>query len=288
MVNWWPAEGAANDLAGTNNGTEIGGLSYVLGQAGFAFNFESTNTYIGIGASNIPPPWTACFWVKRQNAFGSSAALLANTYPIVFPSTSYALKLEQHNLTRKVGISVYGAADYSFNYIAPVGIWTHLVFVGTTTNTSLYANGALQGSLPVSISLPRTYIGTGLSSGGFIDHLRASVDEIILFNRALSLGEINTVYTIGSVGQYVGPTATSLPLVSLADAPLLSVTCLTDGSLEFKLSAALDQICLIEASTNLIDWVPICTNLSAGSVITFTDAQAATLPYRFYRAVQTP
>jgi hypothetical protein len=218
MVDWWMAEGNANDAAGQNNGRAIGGLAYGPGEVGLAFQFDGSTSYINVGASNIPPPWTASFWVNRQDAPGSSAALLSS--PVV-STNGYALKLEQYDGTREVGFTQYGVADYAFNYIASTGTWVHLVFVGTATNTSLYANGAFEGSVAVGIWLPRTYIGGGLSASGFpIDRLLGSVDEASLFNRALSLSEINALYSAGKAGQYVGP---ALPAATVTPATMTAV-----------------------------------------------------------------
>jgi hypothetical protein len=41
----------------------------------------------------------------------------------------------------------------------------------------------------------------------------------------------------------------------------------------------------IEASTNLINWTPLQTNVDASNLWTFTDPAATNLPRRFYRAV---
>jgi uncharacterized repeat protein (TIGR03803 family) len=45
---------------------------------------------------------------------------------------------------------------------------------------------------------------------------------------------------------------------------------------------------VIDASTNLIQWTPIFTNPSGFGAISFTDSNAASFPYRFYRATVPP
>ena len=45
---------------------------------------------------------------------------------------------------------------------------------------------------------------------------------------------------------------------------------------------------IIYASTNLLNWQPVFTNLPEQGSVQFTDPAAASLPCRFYRAVQTP
>jgi hypothetical protein len=42
IVAWWPGEGDANDIVGTNNGTIAGGVVYASGQVGKAFQFSGT------------------------------------------------------------------------------------------------------------------------------------------------------------------------------------------------------------------------------------------------------
>jgi hypothetical protein len=42
---------------------------------------------------------------------------------------------------------------------------------------------------------------------------------------------------------------------------------------------------IIEASTNLVNWVPVYTNMPP---FTFTNSNASSYPYRFYRAVLGP
>ena len=41
----------------------------------------------------------------------------------------------------------------------------------------------------------------------------------------------------------------------------------------------------VQASTNMIDWVPLCTNTPP---FTFTDTNAAGFQQRFYRSVYLP
>ena len=53
-----------------------------------------------------------------------------------------------------------------------------------------------------TIPLPRAYIGAGYvsSSSKYIDFLSGSLDEIMLFNTALTSNQINSIYSTGSAG----------------------------------------------------------------------------------------
>src|SRR5437879_3618383 len=49
LVGWWPGDGNARDIAGTNNGTLQGSASATTGGVvGSAFSFDGTNAYVQI------------------------------------------------------------------------------------------------------------------------------------------------------------------------------------------------------------------------------------------------
>ena len=194
LVNWWPAENSGADIAGTYPGTLLTGTSYGGGKVGNAFNFNGTNGVVILNGTNLPPPWTAEFWVFRHAAPEDSAVLLS--------SSNAALKLEQFPNTKRVGITTWGVQDYSYNYTAPTGAWTHLVFVGTSNSTTLYTNGVFHGSLAVSISLPRTTMGRDVTNR-FNKALKGLLDEASLYNRALATNEILALFNAGSDGKCV-------------------------------------------------------------------------------------
>ncbi len=60
----------------------------------------------------------------------------------------------------------------------------------------------------------------------------------------------------------------------------------TNNQLQCRVTGATGAGCIIQASTNAVDWFSIQTNTSP---FTFTDTSATNYPYRFYRAkVDTP
>ena len=49
LVGWWPGDGNANDIVGTNNGMLQGGATATAaGVVGQAFSFDGTNGYVQI------------------------------------------------------------------------------------------------------------------------------------------------------------------------------------------------------------------------------------------------
>jgi hypothetical protein len=89
----------------------------------------------------------------------------------------------------------------TFNYAPPINTWTHIAVVATATETRLYVNGVLKqgGFGPVRLgtnALANTAIGgTGEGVGGDHDSFNGSIDEVRVYNRALSDSEIQLAYT---------------------------------------------------------------------------------------------
>src|SRR6266536_1895027 len=67
LVGWWPGDGNANTIIGTNNGTLQGGATAAAaGQVGSAFSFDGTNSYVQIADATAlhPTNLTIEAWVR--------------------------------------------------------------------------------------------------------------------------------------------------------------------------------------------------------------------------------
>lgn len=179
-LDWWQGEGNFIDLVGLLHGTSTNPPTFTSGQRGSGFAFDGLGQGLELEGSPLSVPWTACFWVNRQDAVDGSAVLLGDSQT--------ALKLEQWQYTRRVGFTQYGTADYSFNYSTPTNTWVHLAMVGTAAGTVLYTNGVAVETNAATINLPRGRMGF---NGG--DHMRGALDEVMLFDHALTPAEIQQV-----------------------------------------------------------------------------------------------
>ena len=61
-----------------------------------------------------------------------------------------------------------------------------------------------------------------------------------------------------------------------------------DGSFRLLLDGAAGQRIVIEASTNLLQWLPVYTNAGQSGPVEFRDNSALNFRRRFYRALQGP
>jgi GH25 family lysozyme M1 (1,4-beta-N-acetylmuramidase) len=267
MVSWWPLDGNGSDIFGTNDLVAYNSVAYNNGEQGSAVYFDG-GSYCSNSAASLPVPWTACLWVSRQNAPSTGAALTGDGI--------YEIKLEQYKGTREVGITHLGVTDNLFSpaYSVPTNTWTHLAFVGTSSNTLLYVNGAFQSTSTLSLPLPRTYVGAGYvaKTGLFADYMAASLDEFMIFNRALSATEINSIYQAGSNGLVRVPEFTGMQVPG-------------PGQFQLKFKGMTGKNFTVHSSTNLMTWTDIGTISNPAGTNSFTDF-AATNAETFYRVAQ--
>ena len=178
------------------NGMYVGNVA--LNQPGILDGsalFGDTTGNVLIGGSNVTGPWTAEFVLKNLGA--SSTGVLLD-------SATTSLRIDQYPNSGSVGYTLYGVADYQFNPVipTPLGQYTDVTFVGNpSTGVMLYVNGQLVASNPNYISLPRNTLG--YISGAMEPY--AQVDEVVLYNRALSPAELLTHVQTATPGSTTDP-----------------------------------------------------------------------------------
>ena len=222
LVAWWPGDGNANTLVGTNNGVlEGGATATAAGFDGQAFTFSGTNQYMQIAdaAALRPTNFTIEAWVLftslNSPALGGSPA--GDQY-IIFKQNSRTYDFEGIDIskTRIGGNDVFRflvtssaavTAEIDSTATISTNVWYHIAAVRGSNYTQLYVNGALQGQMTVSFAqnygtLP-LYFGT--SGQSYWDHkLAGQLDEVSLYNRPLSSNEIAAIYAAGSSGKCKG------------------------------------------------------------------------------------
>ncbi|MEY2466202.1 MAG: hypothetical protein QOD03_723, partial [Verrucomicrobiota bacterium] len=62
----------------------------------------------------------------------------------------------------------------------------------------------------------------------------------------------------------------------------------TNQQFVLSLSGLAGKTYVLQATTNLVDWTSISTNVAGSDLFNLTDSDAAGMPYRFYRAVEQP
>jgi hypothetical protein len=194
-----PVERIANAEAMSFNGVD-------------AYMLAETSALSGVSEFSIS------VWIKSNNAgVGSSREVLSatqgNTGGIVVLDNSSGEDILAH---------VGSTTTYNrYNNIISEGVWTHLVMVYDGSESvagnriKLYKNGNLQTRSTYSGSIPATspsvtsstYIGTWALNPGSAALFDGDMDELAIFNKALSSEKITQIYNATAVVGGVPQTA---------------------------------------------------------------------------------
>ncbi len=197
LIGWWAAEGNAIDNTGTNGGFATNGVTYVPGKVGLAFSFNGTSTIqVPNNASlNFGPtsPMTIELWAFQTvashgaNLVGKRGANCSSSfnYLMVFDS-SQGLQFHGQNGAVVTGGVLTGIP-------MPTNVWIHLAATFDGTTFRFYTNGILCGTGSGTLGPTNTAPLSIGNSGGCGDD-PGLLDEVSIYNRALSQAEIQAIY----------------------------------------------------------------------------------------------
>jgi hypothetical protein len=219
MTSWYTGDGTANDFLGNNNGSLQNGAGFAAGEVAQAFSLNGSNQFVSLPAGVFPYPAT--------NATG--------THPISvdawFSTTTGGVILGQQDVAAPatpgghvpaiyVGTDGFLHAELFWSGTvtpissAPVKVNNgafHLVAVTYDgTNEDVYLDGGLLGSVAVTqkgyAASYQYSIGTGSTlgwpagNGGYF-YFQGLIDEVEIFDRALSHSEIQALFSAASAGK---------------------------------------------------------------------------------------
>ena len=225
LVGWWQGEGNANDTAGANNGTlSPSGAGYAPGMVGQAFQFDGTNGYVQIpdSAALKPANVTVEAWVwldpsHPANRSGEQIVFKKNTWSAWFEGYSLLkLPIDNGNGTYsdrfQFCVSRYGdQVAINSKTIVQRGVWYHVAATYDGNRSVLYVNGVEEASatpgFPLDYDTTPVYIGTTGTWVPYLSMFAGIIDEVSIYNRALSPDEIQSIYLAGSFGKCPPPVA---------------------------------------------------------------------------------
>lgn len=197
LIGWWRGEDNANDAVGGRHGSWTGGAAtYAPGKSGKAF---AVNTATGGGYVSVPHdatlavtvPFTISVWVNAEEQSFRAVDKLTNGV-----NDGYLLDLNGVGGSRFPRL-IAGEAYVQSPTSVSANAWHHLVAVGeSTTSKRLYVDGVEAIHFTPERNgpfAPDVTLRFGASSDGQ-NRYRGLVDEVAIFNRALTPAEVATIY----------------------------------------------------------------------------------------------
>ena len=222
--NWtfdtaWTTNSTAYDRSGNNNtGTLTNGPTATTGQLGGALSFDGADDFISIGNSSTLQPliggWSVSFWLKRTGIGGGDYPQIIGSRPwVVGLDKGWAISVGGTAETGKIsshfadGGTGWDVTDNKSTSVSVLNTWEHWVVVinRAGSNISYYKNNVLDvlrappfpaGSINQTDSI---YIGREIG-GSNSRKVNGLIDDVRIYNRALSASEIAELYRMNTTG----------------------------------------------------------------------------------------
>ncbi|MHC4735613.1 MAG: LamG domain-containing protein [Planctomycetota bacterium] len=206
LVSWWKFDegsgSVAYDSAGTNDGS-IYGATWTTGQIDGALSFDGLNDYVDMADTvkhYLDTSYSVSVWIKT-NTVSTSTSIVAYRHstdgnPVLFASGQYytdahfAVRDNSHNLAK----AIYANA-------LTTNTWYHVAGVREGDTVYVYVNSVsgTPGSVTLGAITPDNLKIGALQWGGnpVSGHFDGTIDDVMIFNRALSEEEIREIYLTG-------------------------------------------------------------------------------------------
>ena len=197
LVGWWPFNGNANDESGNGNNGTVNGATLTadrFGISNMAYSFDGINDYISTDRSGYTT-FSISLWCKLP-----SPAMPVNPLVDGFDSY-YDIYFTQSKLYYATFTSLNQYTNIDCIVTPSIGQWQHLVFVYSNNSISVYSNSSLAGTYnvqPLSGTAGNHNFGASLT--GTDQYLNGCLDDIGIWNRALTAIEVNNLFNEGNVG----------------------------------------------------------------------------------------
>jgi trimeric autotransporter adhesin len=206
LVGWWTGDGNTVDIAGHNSGTLQNGATYGNGEVGQAFSFAGNGSSVLVNSGVYSPAaGTLMFWFL-PTAAGSMTGSFdgTNRTPGLAVDGNGNLNWEFGNLSSQV------LGQVGFNQ------WSNVALTYSTSNSEVTVNVYLNGNLAASaIAAQNSSWYPQLALGAYLGAQKpsfvGSIDEVAIFNQALSAQQIQQIYNAFSGGM-CKPTLQSIAL----------------------------------------------------------------------------
>ncbi len=203
LVGWWKLDETGGTIAedssdNDNNGTLVGGPQWQPsgGKVGSALKFDGVDDYVDTGYAANLSTWTVAVWVKSPTAPSSE-----NQSGPVHREKNYQINWNHmmDNFRGAAGVQIEGTwYPASFGNLQ-ADTWYHLAATYDGYNLKAYRDGVLITNNSDPSGLPDAE-GETLKFGRHVlteDYFSGTVDNVRIYNYALSDGEITAIYNEG-------------------------------------------------------------------------------------------
>jgi hypothetical protein len=190
---WWRAEGDAQDVQGNYPGVLNGGVTFTPGKVGQAFLLQNSGAFIDLGSIDaFQGDFTWTGWFRNQ---GTSTQSFVSGTQAGLPGFQLGQQTGLLSFLHRFPYAgTGGIQDLAGNLLT--GQWHHFAVVKNNLFQTLYLDGqvvdALDNATNFNTAL-QVLLGRSSPADSSAD-FKGALDEIMLFNQALSAPQIELIY----------------------------------------------------------------------------------------------
>ena len=212
LVSWWPGDGNANDIVNHHHGIMQKGATFAPGIVDQAFSFDGEDDRVSIPDHNDwtlgDDPFTIDLWVNFTTVFDRSPFVdhtegpgETNKWWFMYDAWGH-YKPSGPALRFHINSPTLPPLDAIYNPWEPyTGQWYHVAVTRNGSIYALYIDGAQITKDTNTTTIPdaETPLFIGQSEEQYFFH--GLIDEVEIYNRALSPEEIDSIFLAGSAGK---------------------------------------------------------------------------------------
>jgi hypothetical protein len=216
LIGWWPGNGNAQDIVTRSYGLTKGGTSFETGKVRQAFSFNGVDSSVNIpqtASLNVNKQVSIEFWMKpaEENTMDNCCQGLVGT--------DYYIIEIAGGVTSGVIFAIHSNSFYTLTsdknnsgFKVRPGQWSFVVGTYDGNSLRLYINGREevqvnhQGNITPMPSEGFLSIGSEDGRAGCPDcpgtrYFKGLIDEVSIYDRALTHAEIQSIYAAGEAGK---------------------------------------------------------------------------------------
>lgn len=219
LVGWWPFNGNANDESGNGNNGTVNGATLTTdrnGNSNAAYSFDGSSNYIEATSNSslqVSSAYTMSLWFN-SNIFNNGPYGYTLISKIAYTGWygGYEIMIGESNSIGGVNHTGNINGNFQLPFLGMnAGNWYSVIATFNGNQLKLYVNGSLVNTVTQSgaLQIGNDPLRFGRRGGGGIydQFYNGSLDDIGIWNRALTPCEIQALYNSGVGGTTVASSA---------------------------------------------------------------------------------
>jgi CSLREA domain-containing protein len=222
MVAWYPSDGNANDIRGGNHGALQGNTTFAPGMVSQTFRLDGNGDRVVVGNSTALrlQDFTIDAWIGRASSTvvtnDGRPGAVAGTF-FAYGNGGYGFGIDQ-TTNRLFLTHVENSAVFSTGTITDTN-FHHVAVTRSGGTVTFYIDGVASGTVSYNPTFTFT-TAAAIGARGDTDLQNAffgDIDELEIFNRALSQSEVQAIVNAGSAGKCKSTAAATFTVNTTTD-----------------------------------------------------------------------